>query len=324
MKTIIACVFLLLFSVGCGWIQSLKKEKKERPDTKEDARIVDVLSKFQLYNSKIESHRDIDGFILTDACDSLLFSSLLVAVGKNVNLRAAIKDGVAFRRPLTYVPCYPGFSRSSMSRDMLIGLLWGIWATKDKALLSEFMNKTLDNHGKLGEGAAETLLVTPALWATMGDMDERLNGKKHPILQSYPQSWSVPVRGFEAHLRMLHIQLRYEVTGKVGNSERAALAAIASAEPNNALAQALIAQHSTGDFGPAIDALLNNQWWPSDRLPTSNDRREPWLTQRSYLEEDGSISSNWLPSTPDKPFTEHTGGDFLFAAWIVLSHFNKL
>jgi hypothetical protein len=321
-KIMIRFLALCLVSMilnSCWIFQEIKGSK---PKKKDDPRISEVREKFDFYLAEIVARQDSHGFIMTDECDALLFSGLVKAAGARVNLRAAMDGGRFYRRPLSYTPCYPGFSRSSMSRDMLLGVLWGIWHDQDGALLKELLNRLIEDKWILGEGDPATLVVTPALQATIGDLDAQLNKNKHPLLQNYPQAWNTSVTDFRMHLQMLHMELRAQIHGGVTDFEKDIFQFMAQAEPNNALAQALHAKHNTGDFGEALDLLLNETWWPSNRLPTSFDRKEPWLTQRQH-KKDGAINPDWLPNTQED-MVRHSGGDYLFAAMIILKHFGAL
>ncbi len=63
----------------------------------------------------------------------------------------------------------------------------------------------------------------------------------------------------------------------------------------------------------ALAMLLNEGFFPSDGLPTSANYCTDWLTQRDDDPKD------WSPC-PDEAKT-HSGGEFLFAAALLLGKF---
>jgi hypothetical protein len=106
-------------------------------------------------------------------------------------------------------------------------------------------------------------------------------------------------------LQVLHILLRADITGKLSAKEKKVLAWHADTQPRNALYQA-----GAGRFEQAIRCLEDTSIYPQDRLPTEQDRSEPWITHRNYNLKD------WYPSK-SAPYHTHSGADFLFDYWML-------
>jgi hypothetical protein len=78
--------------------------------------------KYKIYKSLLK--QDQYGFIESDECDSLLFTGLvgcLPSITVNIDSAFDKTTGMWHRRP-TSTPCFPNGSKSTISRDMLLGL----------------------------------------------------------------------------------------------------------------------------------------------------------------------------------------------------------
>jgi hypothetical protein len=269
----------------------------------------DLIRKDVLYKALVLSVMDEYGFIETKHCDSLLFTSLLSASIKsnNIDIRAAQNDnGAWFRRPLKYPPC----KGSTISRDMLTGLLWHIWMKKDVALALNLQYYGEKNDWVMGEGDISRLYFGPGLRSTLDEIVAAIYDGPSNLDRHLPLSWPKGLEDYEAHLAMLHIELRGQIKGYITTSMRECLKDIANRMERNALAQLLAAKWVHGDYSNAI-ALLQ-KLWPNTKLPDSKLRKEGWITQR------GDDSSGWSPSE-DEEITVHSGGDFLFCMMILRS-----
>ena len=209
------------------------------------------------------------------------------------------KTGQWYRGPIDNLP--PN-QPSTISRDMVLGLLWYCWRQKRLDLLEQFWDYCKKNHWVIGQGDASRICLLPGLQGTLALLIARMGGTKH-LARYNPQSWPSGQVGFEAHLEVLHILLRGEAEGMVDASCLAVLNEQAVRQPNNPLFAAALMRY-TGQIGKADSSLLNTKWWPDDRLPRQDDRSEPWLPQRDY-------GSDWLPGNGTKQWS---GGDLLFCA----------
>lgn len=189
----------------------------------------------------------------------------------------------------------------------MLGLLWFIWDRKDLELAQGLFDYGRSHDWIMGLGDISRIYFTPGLQATLAELLYRLGGQNHSAYRCMPQAYSKN-KGFAAHLDTLHLLLRAELTGSVPAKALALMKWNYDRVPENALFSYAWHQYSEGDQDETYALLLNPKWWPSDRLPTSQDRSEAWLTQRDP-------GSDWEPSNDG---LTHSGGDFLFVAKLLL------
>lgn len=267
--------------------------------------------KYYIYSHFIKNKQDKDGFIVSDECDSLLFSGLvgcLPDISVDIDAARGKEDGLWLRRPKD-IPCYPDHSASSISRDMLVGLAW--YAYKNRRLdISEGVIKYAFKHWFIMGEAKDwktkigRCFLTPGLLATFAWISYTLGGPSRPWLRWIPIWMSERADGYEAHIAVLHALLRRKLTWRDDNKEM--LKFHADRQPKNPLFL-----YAAGYDTEAMKVLLTRKWWPHDRLPSAKERKEQWLPQRDF-------SDDWRPTKQDKV---HPGGDFLFCAALIL---NKL
>ena len=326
MQVIAKLLNTLALSLGAMlWLAGLTSCAKKEPKQpiSMDEKLALIQNKFELYSTLIKKHEDSYGWILTDDCDALLFSGLTSVAGRDPSLlEARNESGQWFRRPLSYEPCYVPESGkgSTISRDMFMGLLWHLWRKQDLQTAEELFGYGLSHDWIMGEGEASRIYFSPALQATLAEIIFRLGGQNHTFHRNIPQAWFPSLHDFPLHLQTLHILLRGELFKGLGSTTIHFILSGADAEPNNALTQLAKAIYHTGDYNAVADLLLNEQWWPTTRLPTTHDRKTEWLNQRRFYTVEGEVNPDWLPFL-DEPAQEHTGGDFLFVAKLLLEQF---
>jgi len=279
------------------------------------------------------------GFIEYHEADCLMFSGLYSAGGCTVDLKQAQdKEGRWYRKPLYYKNWYPAQTASTISRDMMLGVFWHIWNTKDITALLKTYRYGSKNHWIMGEGDIARIYLTPGLQATLAEMIIRmpyaysqlsLLEKIHCfILSKKPQVWPTKLMGYQLHLDMLHAALRGLIIGYIDSSMKEAIEEAHEREFLNPLVGALYAKYVDGKYDPVISTLMSEKYWPENRLPTSVERSEQWLPQRSSFNSDGSMNRDWLPDLTPPPKT-HSGGDFIFVSkfisdWISDSRSGKV
>ncbi len=261
-----------------------------------------LLAKITHYKDLSAGEQDVHGFINSDQCDSLLFSALLaVARNEEIDLTAArADDGQWFRRPSK--DCLAtGASKSTISRDMLLGvILYGLHF-KDADLIERLWDYGSDNGWSMGEGLFDRTQFTPAMIGLLAQVRYKLTGKEH-LSMHFPQTYNT-TPGYTTHLSLLKLTVRGKL-GKLSAVERYVLDSIKTQNPTNPLAQALFAKHTGGEYVAAVTHLM---LWPED-LPTNEDWCDEWKTQRAPNDK------SRFPC--DEPKT-HSGGAFLFAAGIL-------
>lgn len=271
--------------------------------------------KYNLYKENIKKHQDNYGFIDHKYCDSILWSGLLSITGIEVQLeKARGKDGFWQRRP-TENPCYPTGSASSFSRDMLTGLVWYLWDQKDRNL-AESTYKHMKKHCfVMGRGDPARLIMMPSLEATLAEICYRLGGKNRRFTRRQMQHWPKGLRGYPVHLSVMHILLRGRIFGNIDSKMYDSLKHYAKTHPNNPVYNFAYKLYNDGNMNEVAKLLMNEEWWPNDRLPRRRDRRSSWITQRDY-------GDDWLPARDDDLDQEHHGGDFLVATKLLLESLN--
>jgi hypothetical protein len=275
-------------------------------------------AKLSLYRKLCAAgHMDKHGFV--EKCDALLFSSLARCAGMKVNVEAAESNGRWYRRPEKC--CYnngkdpkskgPG-SHSDISKDMYMGLLWATWHDKDRKRLERTIKYAVKKKFKVGRGPSGSTLLTPPLLNTMAIMLREMGGKPPSYLLKMPQHWPPGLKGYPAHLQVLHILLHFKIKGKITPNQLARLKEHKKRVPQNSLFS--YAYHAVTDrkFNEAAKYLLKEEYFPKDRLPTKRDRHTDYLWQRD-------VGSDWKPNKRSKK--EHAGIDFMFVAALILEEF---
>jgi len=255
--------------------------------------------KYNFYLEQLKTVQDSSGFIYSDECDSLLFSSLVGCIpGVNFDAWAAFDKSTNMwqRRPCSK-PCYPEHSKSTISRDMLIGLCFYAYHHNRLDILEQVISYALTHCFVMGKGPLSRTFMTPGLLSTYAWASYRLGGPSRWWLRYLPHVESKAVTGFQAHLSVLHIILRNRLTGKEDNKYDI-LKHHAEREPNNALFQ-----YAVGNYTQAESILSNEQLFPFNRLPTNHDRKANWLWQRDE-------GDDWDVGSGEKKI--FSGGDFLF------------
>lgn len=283
---------LLVLINGCGMQHSSK-------------RVVNPVTfgKSDLYVNKLQeaNKQDESGFILSDKCDSLLFTGLLSAARPDLNIKireAQDVEGAWHRRPAH--DCGPEFgnSRSTISRDMLLGLYWHIWKHKDVLLAKELMDDLKANLYFLeGDGTPGELFVTPALMNTLAQMIKAMDGSEYTAELLFPVTYSEDT-GFIAHLAAWHIALRGDILGYITDSELEIITSHKNRQPLNPLFQAIYSRYTDGNQEKATALLSEENEWPSDRLPNTINHCDEFVIQRDFSDKD------WGPC---EPMHEHTG-----------------
>jgi hypothetical protein len=289
--------------IGCG---SFKNAGQENQDISGD-----LLLRQSTYISLAKGQQDANGFIHTDKCDSLLFSTLLaVARGEQIVVTAAkSEEGQWYRRP-TKDCLATGSSKSTISRDMFMGLFLYLQHFNQAQEVVNLWNYGEDNTWNMGQAVdTETeigrTIFTPNTIGLLARVRHQLTGRE-VVAQHLPTAYSTD-EGFTSHLSMLSILIDSKARGAISDSQLDTLKEIRDNQPGNALAQAMVARFTDGDFTTATQLLLDK--FPADRLPTTDDWCEEWIVQRG----DNESSIN----TPCEGSHTHSGGDFLFVAAII-------
>ena len=256
---------------------------------------------------------DDAGWVVDTKCDGLLFNALYALGGGKPNILAArTANGQWFRHHRK--DCFANAqSKSTISRDMLVGLLLWIWRTRQTeaiASLVSYGKRHTDDAARwvMGEGESSRIGVDLALQEVFHLLHARLSGQQAPALSE--KIW-VPNHGFEAHIDMLLLILRAELIGGIVADELELIRVHAQANPRNALYRYLLALYTDGQMDAAANILLTTALFPAAQLPGATHRCTFYLWQRSEVK-DGQPNPDWSPCTGDA--TVYSGIDFLFVA----------
>lgn len=277
-------LFLLLLLSACGAHHKSASSDAPQPGLK------DLQDKSDKYLSIVSQEQDQYGFILSQQCDSLLFTSLLAAArpGLHIEVTAAQDSSGQWYRRADH-GCGPKFgnSRSTISRDMFIGLFWYFWRTKDLDGASGLMLQLqANNYQALGEGSPGELLLTPAMVQTLAELIFKLGGPDYSAERKLPAIFDGSQTDYEAHLTVWHILLRGEIFGGLSEGSIQILAAQAIRQPKNPFFQAAYHRYLDGDYSTVIKLLMDTNEWPADSLPTSLNHCDPWPIQRDFSSTD--------------------------------------
>ncbi len=317
------CAIFLLY--GCSVL-----ERDNKPQPSKGADFAALSTKYASYMQLTQQAFDQDGWILTAKCDALLHTSLLAtteATDPDVLVKSRDENGRWFRRPSK--DCLSsGSSKSSISRDMLLGLLHPVALFKLQDVAEDLVRYAEENKWVMGEGdgsidGTNRILLSPSFYNLMVDtrdftknsLDGRparsVDEEDESAEEGDPYALSGSNVRFTDHLDALAIELRGTIYGGITDYELGLIKTDRDADPNNALYHAIYSKYTDGNQKKAVDILLREDLFPSDRLPTSADHCVDYLWMHGEKEKD------WGPC--DKGET-HPGHDFLFVARIILEN----
>lgn len=293
-------LLLALLLSACG---------KKHAITQYQGDITALKAKQALYIQLSNEQGRPDGFV--SGCDGLLFTSLGAAGGITANIQQAeVEPGHWLRRPISHGPCYFyddwWSDGSEISRDMILGVLEYAIKSKKLSLAADIIDYAKKHGNTLGEGATSRTNVTPQLYGTLYEMAYQAGGENNPT-RFIPLALDGDLEGYQAHLMVLHILLRYQLTG-ITESMAKTVGGYADAHPENAFFQA-VKGLETGSQEAALALLMDDSVFPVDRLPGSSEYCEPYRWQR-----DGG--ADWLPCPAEGKI--HSGVDFIFIASLIL------
>lgn len=259
--------------------------------------------KIDTYLKNVKKHQDKNGFIGTSHCDALLFSGLMGChPSVDVDLLAARDEsGKWHRRPNK--DCFAtGGSKTSISRDMLLGVIYWAYHNNKPDVLDDLIKYAFKNRFVMGDSHSlkdkfGRCVITPNLLSLAALALKKLGGKNYWYLTWIPMVATSKVGGFQAHLAVLDAILRGEIKGK----KYKIVYEYAEKQPMNPMFQ-----YAAGNIEEAKSLLSNEKYWPN-RSPNTHDRYESWLPQRDF-------GPDWMP---DKEFEEHHGGDYIFLHYLI-------
>lgn len=278
-------VLCSLLVVGCG-------KKVEEADSQKLGRLGELRAKYQENVEKAKKEWDQEtGWPSKDDCDGTLWAGLARAgqVSSVMLNRAKHADGKIHRRPTS--PCYANGqdlgSKSTISKDMLLGYVYGLFRSGNRGELEYLFGYGRSNNWIMGEPASEVgrVVLTPNGIATLCRAIKSLGGSYKPECD-LPVSFGSGNADFERHLAVLGILLWGEVNGgtKLVESSDAipagaleTLTRLSYESPKDALFQAAYALYTTGDYSYPVDLLLGEYSYPSYVRGSEHFRLVHWI-----------------------------------------------
>lgn len=290
-------ILLMLVLAGCA------KDKGPHEDKSPSQQLID---KYRFYLSQVVG--DAYGFV-GDHCDSLLFTSLAAYAGVNVDVYKAEKSPGEWQRHPAF-DCFPdGGSDSTISKDMFVGLEVYLAGKKDADAARRILDYGSRHNYFMGTAKDNATLLSKTLLSVGLISDfKRLAGMG--LVEQHSDDSIGVKNGYLGHLDILRVYSSGLLYGGISNSDLVLAKAYCDHSPRNALYCAVSHRFDDGVYDKALSVLLDETLFPSDRLPGSDARCEPYLWQREDEPKD------WGPC-PDEGKT-HQGIDFLIAARVML------
>jgi hypothetical protein len=283
---------LILLLAGCT------KHQSKAPTVVNSA----IVEKAELYKSL---HKD---WAHGGGCDSLGFTALCKLSGGCID--ANIFDAESSSEPGRWYrnasqKCFDeGKSASDISKDMFAMLLPYLYSTGDQTNLQEIYNYGKAKGWVMGRGPASRTIMTPP----MIYMLQVMINKVEPISATESLVKEMAAKaGYERHLDVMSFYSQTLYKTGMDLTDYETLRKYAEESPRNALIQALYHSFKDGDQSKAIEILMDETLFPSDRLPTAQDRCEEYLWQRD------DVPKDWAGCDT---LEVHDGVDFIMAAFV--------
>lgn len=239
-------------------------------------------------------------------CDGVLFTALYGIGCPGVSIdRFEGEPGQWFRSPGH--DCLGNGSGTTISRDMLLGIMHYGWNHQDERLLKDLRDYGSDHLWVMGQSDDRLKnFATPIMTPQLAGLLLQMTGTESILATTSTGHINV---GYQAHLSILRILLKGSVLGAITATDLEVLTAQAKRSPNNALFQAALALYTDGDMAVASALLLDPKHFPTDDLPTNKNHCTEYLFQR---DED---THSWQPCDDEKI---HSGTDLIFASSVIM------
>jgi hypothetical protein len=237
-----------MFLMACG----SKSEKKTEPSD-----ILDIVKqKGEMYCSQLNEQ------VYKERCDKLTFKAL-VAPGCPQDISVHENDG---RWERDVEPCYPEFSKSSISRDSLLSVLHYIWTTRDKPMINRLVDYGKKHNWIMGDGPKEytdaTILVPMILF-----IKDKLHDSSLSVIDYLPTTEGI-AHSFNGHLLASYIWLQARVRGSINDVEAGMLDKLWQASSQDPMYTALMHRIFDGNQTETLMLLLKRPEFPDNVLPS--------------------------------------------------------
>ncbi len=265
-------LFTIIFLLtSCGYFE--KPSNTSAPTQSE--RRAELQQKF---NSKLDDLKatsdQATGWPAPSDCDGTLWCGIAKSVGGACDLALAeYNPGEIHRRPEALGECYSGHEGGTVSNDMLLGYLAGMWAAQDLAPFERLAQFGEARNWTMGDGDATQTVLRPNGVGLLGRMLFALsNGAQDKVYRRLPPVFAGHVEDFEVHLRIEGIMLNGAVNAElaakgldgalgvtdVNDDDLAQLKTLAEENPDDAMAQGAFDSFG-GNQMAALDLLLSDE-----------------------------------------------------------------
>jgi len=281
MKTSWLLILAAIMLGGCG---PLRKDNGLKDADLEEAR-----GKRDLY-CQLANEKAKDAYGFVDHGDGALFTALHnVACGEKDFYKAEVSPGKWCRHPTCPGP-KDGIA-TTFSRDMMLGVLVGLWHYQDKEAVARLIAHGRANgwdmcgpDGAVSEAERTARCnIRENLKATLYDMaaglgvcDTECQVQRTVI----PMVWDPRAVGYESHLLVVHTLLKGRIDGAINALQLDALRYQSERQPNNALYQATYHRFKDGDQSKALSLLASEDFFPDGDLPSTGQYNTHYLYQR--------------------------------------------
>lgn len=292
---------------SCGYFK-----RDEKPNSEPSEAPAHLYTRGDLYCSLSHSAYLEAGYVHSK-CDGSGFTSLYSVRCPGVNLAVYSDETGKLWRSQARDCFIKGESEAESSRDMWIMRMVAAWRHRDLAWAKTALAFVEREGGVICKASSPAFqfgrcVLTPQLSALLSALKDKLEtGETPPRLTLKGEEDVLPLPlnyDYQAHLDILRIWLSGEVYGAITSAELDQLRRYAERETKNALFQAVWGLY--GGSLATVWSLLDA--WPPDRLPGSQDWKEPYLWQRDQG------THNWEPVIG--PPVAHDGADFNMALYV--------
>ena len=284
----IITIFLICLFLGCG-----SNSKKVDPADLDEGLDLIAKKKVALLKERLDP---VSGWVSHRDCDSLLWNGKLLAVEAffdivKIDVAEYASNGRYNRRE--FPPCYDTTkdhpdqgSASTISNDMLLGLMIGLYTTKNLEALKRLAEYGEKHNWVMGDPfpkRADRVVLRPNGIGLLGRMLFALsNGDISKTYRHWPSLYNVPEKSYQRHLTALGIYIQGEVStylkedpvvkdwesvkltendsfSGISNKNLNILKGLTDKEPNNALFWVIRCLYD-GNIDPGV-SLLKRQYW---------------------------------------------------------------
>lgn len=258
-----AAIFAATMTGGC--------DKHRSTDTKitstsSVANLKLIHEKAEFYLS-IQRDTDVQEEIYKDRCDKLTFMAHTSGTGYIRFNLDPFESGGTFNRDID--PCFPEYSRSTISFDGLLGVLHHAVAHKDIDVVNRMISFGEKNNWKMGEAVEgnEGLVVIPHIAPLMYLVRDYLTKGRNGISlaasdNEMSEEFKKLLSGFRGHLLASYLWLRLRTVGYLYDLELASAASLVKASPTNPIYSAILSRATDGNQDTTMSILLDITKFP--------------------------------------------------------------